>query len=100
MKIKLDKPIGIRDREETELDLDLEGLSADDLINIEEEMLLGGITCQKHVAFSTTYALFIAARAAKMPIDALKAMPMRDASRVAQAVQNFMLARESEESAT
>lgn len=91
MQIELKKPIEHNGEEVSELNLDLDGLTGDDLLRAETEhnMVHGAISGVPEL--SKTYLMHVAARAAKMPVDSIKAMSARDATRLTMEVQNFLL---------
>lgn len=89
--ITLHRPIFIDGKEVTELRLDFDKLSARDLMNIEREMVRAGVAVVQNAAASTTYCLYVGARAAGVNIADLRRLSIRDGQQVLQAVQNFML---------
>lgn len=78
----------------TEISLNFAKLTAKDHINMEEEMVQAELTVMKNVAFSTTYCLYIAARASGINIGDLERLSFKDTNKVIAATRNFM--RDSE----
>ncbi len=95
--ITLSKPATIKGKTVTELKLDFDRLTGDDLLNIEEQMLKTGVVAMKNAAFSSTYCLYIAARAAGVNIAEFKKLSFKDADAIVQATQGFMMRSGSKE---
>ncbi|MFH5187109.1 phage tail assembly protein [Paenibacillus sp. TAB 01] len=76
----------------TELDLDLESLTSDDLLAAERQLTIhnkGNPTPVLEI--SKLYLAMVAARAAKVPFELIKSLPARDFSKITIRVQNFLL---------
>ena len=91
MKFKLKKPLSVRGESIKELDLNLDDLTGLDLIEVEK--YINETNDGRAILFpeySKNYLIAVAARALKLPYDALKVLSARDFTRIAQAVQNFL----------
>ena len=71
-------------------DLNLEGLTGDDLISVERELTATG-TVVVTIQTSQAACLLIASRAAKVPSELIRALPLNEASKLAMSVQGFLL---------
>ena len=96
MKIQLKKPITHKGYEIKALDLELDTLTGNDLIDVEEQILKTGNPIQS-TDFSRVYLITVAARALRMPVEILKQMCARDFARVVNEVRNFLTLSDSEE---
>jgi hypothetical protein len=83
------KPITFEGTEYTGLDLDLDRLTGKDLINIEAEMTARGIQAVMP-EISKSYQMLVAARAAKVPVELIEELPIKDASAITMKVVNFL----------
>ncbi len=84
------KPFQFEGKEYTELTLDLDALTGQQLIESETETrALGDRTPMLEV--SKSYQAVIAAKAAKVPCDLIKTLPAKEFSKVTVMVQNFLL---------
>lgn len=99
MKIQLKKAIIHKGNEITTLDFDLDSLTGNDLIDVEEQILKTGNPIQS-TDFSRVYLITVAARALHMPVEVLRQMSARDFARVVNEVRNFLTLSESEEEET
>lgn len=91
MKFELSKEITFEEKLYKELNVDLEGLTGQDLLNAEREFTLtGGVTSVAET--SKGYLAIIAAKACKVPIDLINALSAKDFSKLTIMVQNFLLA--------
>ena len=90
MKHIFNKPFTFEGQEYKELDLNLEGLTGDDLISVERELTATG-TVVVTMQTSQAACLLIAAKAAKVPSELIRALPLNEASKLAMAVQGFLL---------
>lgn len=95
MKITLSHPVPYKDTQLDSLDLDLDALTGNDLIAIEDSLRASG---QVNL-FSQSYFAAIAARSAHIPVEILKALPVKDFMKVTSEVINFLGGTASEESA-
>lgn len=90
MKITLSKVVSFEGNEYKELSLDLDGLTGSDLLKAEREFVVtGGVANVPEL--SKGFLAIVVARAAKVPIDLIHALPAKDFSRVTIEVQNFLL---------
>ena len=97
MKIHLKKAISFKGNELQTLDLDLDTLTGEDLIKAESEVLQSGGTPLQTLSFSRPYAITVAAKALRMPVEILRQMGARDFSKIVNEVQTFLAASDSEE---
>ncbi|BCS94505.1 hypothetical protein DSLASN_01370 [Desulfoluna limicola] len=89
MKITLTKPVTFDGNEIKEIDLDLEGLTGEDLAQAEREYLaMGGQMTS--LTLSISYCQGLAARAANLPIEVTRSMSARDSNAIAMEVQLFL----------
>ena len=89
-KIHLSKPLGWEGDARSDLDLDLENLTGQDVTRAEREAKALGDT-EMVREFSKTYLACVASRACKLPADAILALSARDFTMVTLTVQNFLL---------
>jgi len=90
MKHVLKKTFTFEGKEFTEIDLDIEALTGDDLIKASKEArILGDVAPVQEL--SMTYLAVVAAKAAKVPVDMINALPAKEFSKVKIVVQNFLL---------
>lgn len=90
LKIQLEKPHTFEGKEYAELELDLEGLSGNDLISANREARSFGDNSPV-IELSKTYHVAVAAKAAKVPIDLILSLPAKEFTTVTMAVQDFLL---------
>lgn len=89
-KIVLSKTYSFEGKEYTELTLDFDSLTGRDVINAEKEArILGDNTPLPE--FSKTYQAVLAAKAAKVSVDMLMSLNVRDFTLVTLMVQDFLL---------
>ena len=90
MKCVFKKAVSFEGKEFTELDLDLDGLTGGDLIKASRESaILGDVNPVQEL--SMTYLAVVAAKAAKVNVDMILALPASEFSKVKVEVQNFLL---------
>ena len=90
MDVKFEKPFVFEDQEYGSLTLDVENLTGKDLLDASRETrAFGDVT--PLIELSKTYYAFIAAKAAKVPIELIWALPAREFSKVTVEAQNFLL---------
>ena len=94
MKITLSHPVPYKDTQLDSLDLDLDALTGNDLIAIEDSLRATG---QVNL-FSQSYFAAIAARSAHIPVEVLKALSVKDFMKVTSEVINFLGGTDSTES--
>lgn len=86
MKITLSQPVKYKDKELDSLDLELDSLTGNDLIAIEDSLRVNG----QVQLFSQAYFAAIAARSAHIPVEVLKGLPVKDFMKVTSEVINFL----------
>ena len=96
MKIKLSKPILHRGESLEVLDIPLEEITGNDLIEVEKQLTQSG---EAFVVtdFSRSYLIAVAARAAHLPVEALKTTSAKDFTKITIEVRNFLIVSDSEE---
>ena len=94
MKIILSHSVQYKDSQLDSLELDLDSLTGNDLIAIEDSLRASGSVN----LFSQSYFAAIAARSAHIPVEVLKGLPVRDFMKVTSEVINFLGGTASEES--
>ena len=99
MQIQLKKAIKHKGQDIFSLDIPLEDLTGNDLIEVEEQIIKTG-NFAAMTDFSRAYLIAVAAKAAHMPVEALRTMGAHDFSRVITEVRNFLMATDSEEMTT
>lgn len=90
MKIEFAKPHSFEGQEYNGLELDLDGLTGNDLIAAEKETRAMGSQTPV-VEFSKTYQAVVGAKAANVPVDMITSLPAREFSRITVYVANFLL---------
>jgi len=97
MKVQLKKALKHKDQELTELDIPLEELTGADLIDIEKQVAeMDNKKAMLLPEFSKLYLATVAARAARIPVEALRTLSARDFTTVTNAVQIFLTGSDSE----
>ena len=92
MKIKLMRELSVRGESLTELELDLDKLTGQDIIEVEKQVdTAGDGRALVLPEYSKLYLAAVAARALKVPREALNLLTARDFTRLTQAVQNFLM---------
>ncbi len=86
MQITLSHPLSYKDKTLDSLDLDLDALTGNDIIAIEDTLRSSGNTS----LFSQAYFAAIAARSAHIPVEVLKGLPVKDFMKVTSEVINFL----------
>ena len=95
MKLALSKKFAFKDKDYTEFDLSLDTLTGQDLIDVEEDLKRKGITINAW-EYSRTYLISVAARALRIPADALKALPAKDFTALINETLGFLAGTVSE----
>ena len=90
MKIKLTKAINFHGENLKELDLNLEGLTGNDLINAEKQAMIDE-NLPMVTDFTRVYQIAIAAQALKMPVEVLRELPIKAFTKITSEVQRFLL---------
>lgn len=92
---KLARPITFDGKEVTELKLDFDQLSGEDLLLCSQQaQALAPNEVPTVKAFSLPYQVTVAARAAGMPAELIKALKAKDFTQVTQRAQNFLIGSE------
>lgn len=89
MKHKFAKPFTFEDVEYTELDLDLDSMTGQDLADIKRSWALAG-NFSPVPAADLDFCAAAAAHAAKVPSELIYALPAKEFNKVTQAVMNFL----------
>jgi len=94
-KYKLSRPVTIADKTYTELTLDFDKLTTEDMIEISN---YPGVTSQNSPINeqNKTYVLHIVARAAGLTIHELKKFPIADGTALTLLAQGFLMSTASE----
>lgn len=95
MKIQLKKAIMHKGNEITTLDMELDNLTGNDLIGVEDQISKTGNNPIQTTDFSRVYLIAVAARALHMPVEVLRQMSARDFARVVNEVRNFLVVSDS-----
>jgi len=92
MTIKLKKSIEYDSETITELNLDLDSLTGQDMINAEKEADTNEFTPMKE--FNKSHLAILAAKACGKPSDMMPLLGLRDFSSITREVQNFLFSEE------
>ncbi|MBQ7263476.1 MAG: phage tail assembly protein [Synergistaceae bacterium] len=90
MKVTLTRPIEHKGKPLRELDMDLDGLTGRDLLDVEQDIFRSGKILMMS-DFSKLYLVRVAARAARVPFEVLEGLGARDFNALAQEVQSFLI---------
>ena len=99
MKITLKKAISATGKSIKELDLDLDSLTGNDLIEAEKQVMVTD-NIPVVMDFNRSFLISVAARASKIPADALKSLSAKDFSNITNTVQRFLTGTDSGEAET
>ncbi|NTU28849.1 phage tail assembly protein [Brevibacillus sp. HB1.1] len=88
---KLSRPFSFDGKEYTELDLDLDSITGEDLMSCERQLNASTKDLVFVKELSKPYLALVAARAAKVPVELIHKLPAKDFSKVTMLVQNFLL---------
>lgn len=88
-KIKLATPITWEDIEYDAIFLNLDELTGNDLLQAEKEYATEGGTAPV-AELNKGYLSIVAAKAAKVPVELIRALPAKEFSKVTLMVQNFL----------
>lgn len=88
---ELKQPVTIDNIEYKKITLDLLGLTGEDIISAEIEMTTTGVLVISTAEMSKTYLMLVAAKAAKIPYEALKRFSIKDLSKITMVTQNFLM---------
>lgn len=95
MEIKLNKAINHNGKNITELDLNLEELTGNDLLAAEDELKRKGLNVAAW-EYSRDFLITVAAKSLKLPVEAMKALSARDFTRVVNEVLAFLAGTDSQ----
>lgn len=88
--VKLSRAVEFEGATYTEIEMNLEGMTGDDIIKAERECLTSGIPMGV-AETSKGFLMAVAARACKMPVEFIHALPIKDATKITMEVQSFLL---------
>lgn len=88
--LTLNKPYSFEGADYTEIVLDLDGLTGEDMLQAEREFSAGKEFAPVPV-MNSAYIAIVAAKAAKKPAEFIKRLPAKEFSKVIVTVQNFLL---------
>lgn len=88
-RVKLSKVVNWEDLDYDAIFLDFDGLTGNDLLEAEKEYAAEGGTAPV-AELNKGYLSHVAARAAQVPVELIRALPAKDFSRVTIMVQNFL----------
>jgi formylmethanofuran dehydrogenase subunit E-like metal-binding protein len=89
--VKLSKPVEWEGKTYEELTMDYEGMTGKDMEAIDDELSAVGIIVA-NPNINHRYHRILAARAAKVPSDMLRELPLRDYQKVTATARSFLLA--------
>lgn len=95
MEIKLKKAITFEGKEINTINLDLEGLTGEDMAQAEREYFATGGHPVVPLLTSSGFCAVLASRATDLPFEAIRALPIKDCHRVVSETQAFLLDTES-----
>lgn len=84
------KPFVFEGTEYPSIDLNLDGLTGQDLLDAERDFTQSGGSAMV-LATNQTYLAYVAAKAISKPIDFILALPAKEFSKVVIQVQGFLL---------
>lgn len=91
-KFALKKPITYEDKTINELELDFDSLNGDDILNAEAQYYSeNGTVSGQFKELSKAYQVYVAARAAKVTPEMLRALKAGDFTRLMVRTQSFLL---------
>lgn len=93
-KYTLKNPVVLDGETVSELDLDFDSLTADDILSSERQFNTEATKNKEFVPIKETsksYLAFIVARAAKQPVENIRKLSAKDFSQVTVLAQNFLL---------
>ena len=98
MRIDLSRPVEWEGVAYDHLDLDFERFTGSDLQAIERDLRKSGVRDILAPETDSRYLVALAARAARVDVELLAALPARDYTRVKMEAQGFLLGSDSEPS--
>lgn len=90
MKFVFSKPYTFEGKEFTEIDCDLDALTGKDVSAAKREWSRQG-NFSAVISTDIDFCAYLAAKAAKQPMEFVERLPARDYCRLAQEVSNFLL---------
>lgn len=87
---KLSKSVTAEDKEYSELDLNFDALTGEDLENAYQEFIASGYNANV-VELSKPYLAMVVAKAAKVPAFVIRKLSAKDYTKVTVKAQNFLL---------
>lgn len=90
MKFTFSKPYTFEGQEYTEIDCDLEGLTGKDVSAAKRDWSSQG-NFSAVITADLEFCSYVAAKAAKLPIEFFEGLPAKDYCRISTAVSNFLL---------
>ncbi|MCB2186941.1 MAG: phage tail assembly protein [Deltaproteobacteria bacterium] len=93
--ITLSKPVAWGGEPTREVEMNLEGLTGHDLVAAEREFQAVNPGFAGVASLQVEYAMCLAARAVKRPVDDIKALPAGDVLRLTGAVNVFLFGADS-----
>lgn len=91
VKFKLYRPLKVNGEDVLELVLDFDGLGGDVFENVDDQLRTDQKSAPRSVVWSSTYCLYLGARAARMHINDIRRLSFRDQARIVNVVQNFFV---------
>ena len=88
---KLIKPVTLNGTVYTELKLDFDSLGGMDMEAIDEALLDSGRLIPRVREFSKSYQFHFVARAAKVPIEVIRALSLKDATYLSLSAMSFLI---------
>lgn len=88
---KLRQSVNFEGREITELDLDFDRLTGEDILACERQYAATGGGSLFFVESQKAYQAIVAARAAGVPVELIHALSAKDFTRVTLRAQNFLI---------
>jgi hypothetical protein len=89
-KVRLSKPVNWDGQEITELGLDLESLTGEDLVAAEREFQALNPGFIGVASLTTCYSMCLAARLVKRPVDDINKLPIKDCLQISREIDAFL----------
>ncbi|ADE57236.1 MULTISPECIES: phage tail assembly protein [Aminobacterium] len=90
MKHELNKPLTFEGKEYKDINVPLESLTGDDIVVAEREFVATG-NAAGVAETSKAFQAYVAARAAKVPVELILSLGAKDFTAITLQVQNFLL---------
>ncbi|MDR1471570.1 MAG: phage tail assembly protein [Synergistaceae bacterium] len=100
MYIKFNAPFNFEGEEHDGVELNLDGLTGNDIEKAQTMILMERKTGSNIPEFSKAYCAQVAALSAKKPVEFFRSLPVREYTKVTLEVQNFLLDGASEVGST